>query len=65
MDDCKDLTDKMIKLFEDNGIKVGFITFINNNDSIVLPHGDFYESVKLVCEVTDKLKKKIVNDLKM
>ena len=59
------ITNDIKKILIDNGIEVGFVSFIVNDEPIIALHGDFYESVKLVCQGSEKIKRQVINDLRI
>lgn len=59
------VTDEIMKIFTNNGIKTGFVTFISDKEPIIALHGDFYESVKLVCQGSERMKEQIIKDLRI
>jgi hypothetical protein len=59
------ISDAVLKILSDNGIKVGLVSFVDNDEPIIALHGDFYESVKLLCQGSERIKEQIVKDLKI
>ena len=62
---AKTVSDAIIKILSDNGIKVGLVSFIDKDEPIIALHGDFYESVKLLCQGSERIKEQIIKDLKI
>ena len=64
-DKPQELSDKLIELFKQYNVEIGFITFMHNNESIAVLHGDFYEVAKLACFGVDGIKNRVKKDLKL